>query len=85
MILMPSCKEVRENLTEYMDGNLPIHKRMGIRLHLLMCKACRGLIKSLRALPKFAKDVLSPPADSPPEAKRAFHGVLERIKAEKPH
>lgn len=84
MILMPSCKEVRELLTEYMDGNLPVHKRMGIRFHLMMCKACGGLIKALRALPKFTREVLSPPADPPPEAKEALQSVLERIKAEKP-
>lgn len=84
MTLMPSCKEVRENLTEYLDGNLPVHKRMGIRLHLMMCKACGGLITALRALPKFAKEALRPPADPPLEAKEALRSVLERIKADKP-
>ncbi len=84
MILMPSCKEVGGNLTEYMEGKLPVHKRMGIRLHLMMCKMCDGLRKALLALPKVAKEILSPPAEAPAEAKATLDRVLKNLKGTKP-
>lgn len=80
MILMPSCKEVQENLTEYMEGKLPLHKRMGIRIHLMMCKVCDGLLHTLKALPKFAKEILSAPAEAPTEATETYNRVLKNLK-----
>lgn len=80
MILIPSCKEVGENLTEYMEGKLPLRKRLGIRLHLMMCKMCDGLRKALLALPKAAKEILAPPAEAPNEAKETLDRVLKNLK-----
>jgi hypothetical protein len=37
---MLSCKDVTQLLSESMDTSLPIGKRIGMRLHLLMCKFC---------------------------------------------
>jgi hypothetical protein len=37
---MLSCKDVTQLLSESMDHSLPIGKRIGMRLHLLMCKFC---------------------------------------------
>lgn len=85
MNFMPSCEEVRENLTEYMEGKLPIHKRMGIRLHLLMCAACDGLLHALKALPKFSKGILAPPPEAPQEARAVFLDTLKRLREGKPH
>ncbi len=79
MNLMPSCKEVQENLTEYVEGKLPLHKRMGIRIHLMMCKVCDGFLHALKALPKFAKEILSAPAEAPTEAKETYSRVLKNI------
>lgn len=83
MLLMPSCKEVRDNLTEYMEGKLPIHKRMGIRLHLMMCKMCDGLRQALLALPKAAKEILAPPQEAPQEATETLYRVLKNLKGTK--
>ena len=80
MILMPSCKEVHENLTEYMEGKLSFQRRMGIRVHLMMCKVCQGILNSLKALPRIAKDLLSAPPEPEPEAKEALSQVMARIK-----
>lgn len=83
MLLMPSCQEVRDNLTEYMEGKLPLHKRMGIRLHLMMCTMCDGLRKALLALPRAAKEILGPPAEAPAEAKETLDRVLKHLKEHK--
>jgi len=37
---MLSCRDVTQLLSESMDTSLPIGKRIGVRLHLLMCKFC---------------------------------------------
>jgi hypothetical protein len=37
---MLSCKDVTQHLSESMDISLPIGKRIGVRVHLLMCKFC---------------------------------------------
>jgi hypothetical protein len=37
---MLSCKDVTQLISESMDTSLPIGKRIGMRLHLLMCKFC---------------------------------------------
>ncbi len=37
---MLSCKDVTRLLSESMDRSLPLGKRIGVRLHLLICKFC---------------------------------------------
>ena len=37
---MLSCKDVTQLISRSMDHSLPIGKRTGVRVHLLMCKFC---------------------------------------------
>lgn len=37
---MLSCKDVTRLLSEAMDRSLPLGKRIGVRLHLLVCAFC---------------------------------------------
>jgi len=37
---MLSCKDVTQLISESMDASLPVGQRIGMRLHLLMCKFC---------------------------------------------
>jgi len=37
---MLSCRDVTELISQSMDTSLPIGKRIGVRVHLLMCKFC---------------------------------------------
>ena len=37
---MPSCKDVTRLISESMDHSLPFGKRVGVRLHLLICRFC---------------------------------------------
>ena len=83
MLMMPSCPEVRDNLTEYLEGTLPFRKRMGIRLHLMMCRACNALRNVLLSLPSLSKQALEAPAKPAPEAKDAFAMAMAKIKAAK--
>lgn len=83
MSLIPSCPEVQANLTEYLEGTLPLRKRLGIWLHLMICKACNALRNALLSLPGLGKRALEAPTQAPPEAKDAFAQAMGKIKAAK--
>jgi len=38
--LMLTCKDVTRLISESMDRSLPLRKRIGMRVHLLICKFC---------------------------------------------
>ena len=44
---MLSCKDVTRLLSESMDRSLPLGKRIGVRLHLLICKFCARYMRQL--------------------------------------
>jgi hypothetical protein len=48
--LMYNCKEVTRMVSESLDRKLPLHQRMGIRVHLFMCKFCSRYRKQLLLL-----------------------------------
>ena len=39
--VLPDCKEVAELSSNSLDENLPLKKRLGLKLHIMMCKFCR--------------------------------------------
>ena len=47
---MYTCKEVTQMVSESLDRKLPLHQRMGIRLHLFMCKLCSRFRKQMLIL-----------------------------------
>ena len=47
---MYSCKEVTQMVSESLDHKLPLIQRIGIRVHLLMCKFCSRYRKQLLIL-----------------------------------
>lgn len=38
---MKTCKEVHRLVIEGQDRTLPLSQRIAVRLHLMMCSACR--------------------------------------------
>jgi len=80
MKLMPSCREVREHLTEYAEGALPLKDRLALRFHLWLCAACNGFFHGLMALPVLARTLLAHAGEAPPpEALKALTGALQRF------
>jgi predicted anti-sigma-YlaC factor YlaD len=45
---MMKCAEIAELVSKELDAELPLSQRMAIRLHLAMCKMCRGFSKQLK-------------------------------------
>lgn len=55
---MPTCRDMSELVTDYLERALPVRVRAGVRWHLLLCPACRayftqmrGTVRLLAALP----------------------------------
>jgi anti-sigma factor RsiW len=44
-----TCAETRELLSDYAEGELPPRARRRVLRHLLMCRRCRAVLRSLRA------------------------------------
>ena len=38
---MTDCKQIREELCDAIDGELPWTRRMAVKLHLWVCPPCR--------------------------------------------
>ncbi len=55
MFGMPSCKEVSRLVSESMETKLPLHKRIGLWMHLSMCRLCKGFARQLRVIQAAAK------------------------------
>jgi hypothetical protein len=47
---MFDCQKVSMMVSESMDRNLPLHQRLFIAIHLLMCKHCHRFKKQLQIL-----------------------------------
>ena len=75
MKLLPSCHEVQTDLTDYAEGALPLGRRIGIWVHLALCRVCAGFLRGLRALPGLAKASLAPPAEAPDAAAKVLAEV----------
>ena len=55
---MLSCKDLVERSSDYLDGQLRLRERLGVRAHLAMCVHCRRFIRQL----KLSQAVLRQPA-----------------------
>lgn len=56
---MLNCREITERASDFLDGALPWHVRVQVRLHLMMCRFCREYVRqmalvvgTLRRLPR---------------------------------
>jgi hypothetical protein len=49
---MPSCREVARLISESLDKPLPIHKRVSMQIHFMMCGWCRAFNRQMHMLHK---------------------------------
>ncbi len=58
---MLSCKDVTRLISESMDASLPIGKRIGVRIHLLMCRFCARYERQLLLIRETARRLAETP------------------------
>lgn len=80
MKLLPTCHEVQSLATEYLEGTLPWHRALGVRIHLLLCWACRAFVRGIEALPRIVRRALEPAPEAPPGAREALEGALRKLR-----
>lgn len=79
---MLSCKEVSRLMSDSLEKQLPLSKRMGIRMHLMMCSACRTARKQMRFVRQLLTGYDRWLEENGPEKDGLPAGVAERIKKE---
>jgi predicted anti-sigma-YlaC factor YlaD len=45
---MPTCRQMSELVTDYLERALPLRTRLDARWHLLLCPACRRYYDQMR-------------------------------------
>lgn len=56
---MLSCKDVTQLLSESMDHSLPLGKKIGVRLHLVICKFCERYERQLLLIRETARRLVA--------------------------
>ena len=74
-----SCAETRELLSDYAESELQPKARRRVLRHLLMCRRCRAVLRSLKAT--IARLNAIGPADPAPDTSVAA-SVLARVRRE---
>lgn len=46
---MLTCQQLTELITEYLDGRMPLWRRIQFQLHLGMCRHCRAYLRQMKA------------------------------------
>ena len=76
--LSPSCREATRLQSEAMDGPLRLRLRIGLRVHLFLCKWCRRYGEQIRFLRKAAHE--HPAEMTQPAHRRLPNAARERMK-----
>lgn len=78
------CQEVSQKVSASMDAALPLHHRMAIRFHLMMCRYCARFRRQLILLRKICRHVDAEPADEQATARLSSEAkarIKERLRS----
>jgi len=68
MLPIPTCREMSELVTDYLERALPLRAWLGARWHLLLCPACRRYYEQMRQTIRLLAGHRLPPPDAAAEA-----------------
>jgi hypothetical protein len=75
MLGIPTCRDMSELVTDYLEHALPVRIWMGARWHLVLCPACQRYYDQMRQTIRL---LASGPLPPPGEAEEA--GLLAQIR-----
>ena len=76
---MLSCHDVTERVTDYIEGAMPFGQRVGLWMHLAMCRHCRAYLQQYRDTIAMVNQL--PDEPPPPECRDE---LLRRFRDRKP-
>jgi len=80
-VMMLSCRDVTQLISRSMDASLPVGERIGVRIHLLMCRFCARYEKQLLLIRETVRSIIAA-ADTPegPIAEALSEEARKRIR-----
>jgi anti-sigma factor RsiW len=78
---MATCRETRDRLSDYLDGDLGARTRRRVGRHLARCKHCQALLESLTHTLDELRSLGKIETGSPEPA--TVRAVIERIEQER--
>ena len=54
-----TCRDALEFLADYLDGNLPLRRRLSLKLHLSLCSHCRDYLDNYKKAIQASRDALT--------------------------
>ena len=80
--LSPNCREATQLHSESMEHRLTFTRRVGLRIHLFLCKWCRRYARQTRFLSSAAKhcDSHEPATPLSPEARERINQAVRSAK-----
>jgi anti-sigma factor RsiW len=54
---MLTCREVEEFLLAYLDGELPLAKRLAFQMHIAFCSECKAYLRKYKTAVALGKTV----------------------------
>jgi len=88
---MLSCKDTTVMVSQSLDRTLTLRERFGVKLHLMICVACRRMLKQLQLLSTVAQHYSALEDEEPSReqqhlSKEAGTRILEQLQhAEQSH
>ena len=76
---MLTCKTVAEEVSGLEFEELPWRRRLPIRLHLMMCSACRLYLRQIRRIRSLASISYTEQTPSPEELERLEREILSQL------
>ena len=74
---MAQCKDIAEEASEYIDGDLPLRRRVSLFFHLVICKCCRIYLQNIKKTINTVR-ILRPKEPTIPD----IQDLAERLRAE---
>jgi hypothetical protein len=81
-IMMLSCRDVTQLISRSMDASLPVGKRIGVRIHILICRFCARYERQLLLIRETVRRLATAEdTDDSPTAEALSEEARERIRA----
>ena len=69
---LPSCRDITEMASDYLEGELGRFARLMFRLHLLRCEACAEFVRQVDLVRRGLGLLPDDPADLAPEVRQSL-------------